>query len=339
MAKRTKGMLAGFALVSATCALACGRERPDESGARATENALSSSAAASPRTSLVPWGNGDDALGLQQAATESLAQGVTAIGVLADGTAIALDRQKSRVVRLDLEGRRAVKLADVPRDADDLATDEAGAFVVLGALTGKASLFDASRGLKAEPVGSVDVPRVFQDIDGLALAPSHRVIVRTSFQETFTVGSPAAPLPVDVAIRTRREGAVSLGDKLGVQGRALGRGKLEIVVVDTQAEHAPVLSRFAIDGDAVQIVGAAGGVVCARVEHLGTSVGPIQVTREAVCIDATTGATKLRAALPAPGLYVPRRELAMGGRPLTLVHARPEEAGVFVTTWTIGGAK
>ncbi|MDB4993251.1 MAG: hypothetical protein JWM74_683, partial [Myxococcaceae bacterium] len=221
MAKRTKGMLAGFALLSAASAIACGREH-EESGARATENALSSTAAAStPRTSLVSWGAADDALGLQPAASESLAQGVSAIAVLADGTTIALDRQKSRVVRLDLDGRRAVKLADVPRDADDLATDEAGAFVVLGALTGKASIFDASRGPKAEAVGSVDVPRVFQDVEGLALAPSHRVMIRSSFQETFTVGSPAAPLPVDVAIRTRREGAVPLDadGKLGVQGR------------------------------------------------------------------------------------------------------------------------
>ncbi|MDB4995650.1 MAG: hypothetical protein JWM74_3082, partial [Myxococcaceae bacterium] len=128
------------------------------------------------------------------------------------------------------------------------------------------------------------------------------------------------------------------------QGLALGHGKLEIVVVDTVAEHAPVRARVPLDGDAIQIVGAALGVVCARVEHLsgasgGSASGPIQVSREAVCVDAMTGATRLRASLPAPGLYVPRRELAMGGRPLTLVHARPEAAGVFVTTFTIGGGK
>ena len=44
----------------------------------------------------------------------------------------------------------------------------------------------------------------------------------------------------------------------------------------------------------------------------------------------------VREALPAPGDYVPRRELALGGKALRLVQISPERDGLKLLSWQLG---
>lgn len=289
---------------------------------------------------LLTWaspGEGNQTLGFRAAVTERPAMGVPAVAVGPKGEVLVLDALNKRILRLE-EG--ALKpIAHVEEDADDLVIGPDGAFAVRRQLTAKISIFDPS----GAPAGEIDSSAV-HEVDAVSLGVSRRVSVTNAYQESYLLGSPSAPLPTQVVIQSRREGAGFLADRAGVSVVA-SDGAVELLVHAArqagEEERTVVRGRTKIgSGNAARIIGALGNVVCMRVEHVSTgAAGALDVTREAVCVDAPTGKTLLRQDLGAPGLYTPRRELSFGGSPARLVFIRPEAAGLRVSSWSVGGAK
>ncbi|MGC4117811.1 MAG: hypothetical protein QM765_25300 [Myxococcales bacterium] len=76
-----------------------------------------------------------------------------------------------------------------------------------------------------------------------------------------------------------------------------------------------------------RIVGASGRVACARTERASATANAIE--RRLICLDLATAATSLDVELGTPGLYMPRRELAVGAGSVAFI--RPEESGLRVT--------
>ena len=288
-------------------------------------------------TQLVAWGDGPSALGLRAEVRERAAFGVPAVAVGPGGQVFALDAVNQRIVRVDRDGRDVTTMATVPRDADDLAIGADGAFAVHRAMTPKILVLDPA----GQRVGEVDAASV-GDVDAIVLAPSRRVVVRTAFQETFQLGSPSAPQLPQAIARSRKVGAELLesGDGLVVLAKD---GVAELRVMTQAADqdgHAEARTTYALgSATTAHIVGVSGRTVCMRIEHADTAAeGPIAVRREARCLDTASGATVFRTDLPAPGLYVPRRELTFTRN--LLVFAHPEKEGLRVSTWTIdGGAR
>lgn len=255
------------------------------------------------------------AAGFVPAAPEQLARGAAAVAVDARGRVFVLDSVAGRIARV--EGRELVPVAKVPRDADDLAIGPDGAFAVRRSVKPEVLVLDPTGAV----VGAVDTSAV-EDIDGIALGRSRRVVVTTPFQEELLVGSPSVP-QLPAAIRaSKREAAVA-----GIRTEG---GELELRRGDARY----VLGR----GDAVRVVGARGDVACARIEHVDTDGdGRLVTRREAACVDLARGETLLRVELAPPGDALPRRELAFGGS--TLAFARVLATGVSVTTWPVPEAR
>jgi hypothetical protein len=80
---------------------------------------------------------------------------------------------------------------------------------------------------------------------------------------------------------------------------------------------------------AARIVGAAGPAVCLRLEQAGAGPG-FAVQRQVVCHDTTSGARLLQRDLPAPGLYLPAREVAVGGSPARVAFIEAAADGLRV---------
>lgn len=313
------------------CTIGCGHGS-DEPREGASASALSTNEAA------LAWGNGEAAVGLRPNAADHLAQGASAIAVAQDGSVLVLDGVNRRVVAIDRAGATHVALTDLPSDADDLAVAPDGAVAVYGALTGRVTIFD--HGQRQQEIA---VPRTFHDLDRISIGPSRRVSFRTGLGETFELGSPSFPLPLDVTLASKKEGAVLLRDKTGVRAEVThDKDGTHAALVRVRTATAPDerttrISSHALTADALHVVGAVGNVACARLEHVATVNGALAVDREAVCVDMDTDRETLRVRLGAPGMYVPRGELAVGGAPAVLAFAKPEDDGLHVTTYRIGG--
>jgi hypothetical protein len=285
-------------------------------------------------TQLVAWGEAPTELGLRPAVAERATLGAPAVAIGPRGDLFVLDAVKQRIVRV---GKEVAPFATVTRDADDLAISADGAFAVHRTMTNKILVLDPG----GERVGEVDASGV-GDIDALALGPSRRVVAHTAFQETFQLGSPSAPQLAHAVARTRKVGAELLPTGEGVVVVAK-EGQAELRVMSQAADqegHAEVRATWPLGrANAGRNVGMTGKVVCLRLERLDTSAtGPLAVSREARCVDASTGATIFRADLAAPGLYLPRRELTYANG--LLVFAHPEREGLRIQTWTVeGGAR
>jgi hypothetical protein len=285
-------------------------------------------------TTTFAWGSAPEAIGLRPGGAERAALGAPAVAVLPEGKVLVLDAVQGRVVCLD--GREIITLARVPKDADDLAVGPDGAFAVKRSVKPEVLVLAPN----GRPVGTVDTGAI-DSIDTIALGLSRRVVVTTPFQESFTVGSPSVPQLAEQVLHGKREGAAFLDGGRGVSAVRTASGELELHVLDPLAEQgARVVSRHALGkGASARVVGASGSTACLRVEHVSEGQGgAIAVAREAVCLDAVTGAVRLRTKLPPPGIYAPRRELAFGGSTLAFVNAT--EAGLSITTWNLdGGAR
>lgn len=315
--------------------LATGCSNPGESvGTSTTRSGLTAGATGVPGTQLVAWGEGPSALGLRAEVSERAAFGAPAVAIGPGGEVFVLDAVKQRIVRI---GREVTALATVPRDADDLAISADGAFAVHRAMTPKILVLDPA----GQRIGEVDSQGV-GDIDAIALAPSRRVVVRTAFQETFQLGSPSVPQLPQAIARSRKVGAELLagGDGVVVVAKD-GVAELRVMTQAADQEgHAEARATWPLGhATSAHVVGASGRTVCMRIEHVDTTAeGPIAVSREARCIDTSSGATVFRTDLPAPGLYVPRRELTFSRN--LLVFAHPEKEGLRVSTWAVeGGAR
>lgn len=285
-------------------------------------------------TQLVAWGDGPAALGVRTAQPERAAFGAPAVAIGPRGEVFVLDALKERIVRV---GREITPSATVPRDSDDLAVGTDGAFAVRRAMTSKILVLDPA----GQRIGEVDAHGV-GDVDTIALGPSRRVTVHTAFQETFQLGSPSVPQLAQGIARSRKVGSELLANRDGLVVVAQD-GAVELRVMKQAADqegHAEARATWPLGrATGAHIVGVSGAVVCMRLEHVDTAaLGPVAVSREARCVDASSGATVFRTELPAPGLYVPRRELTFARG--TLVFAHPEREGLRLTTWTVeGGAR
>lgn len=310
--------------------------------ATATSNNAVTAAAKSASVRL-GWGSGDGQVGGLARGTERMAEGPSAVAVGPDGSVYLLDRLNGRVLRMT--GRGATVVATVPQDSEELAVgaDPTGQLVI-----GAWSPLRARVWLRAggQDVGEVTVPRALRLARGIALTTSRQVLVHNAHQETYRLGSPATGRSLAAVLHSKREGAVFLADGSGVQVRRRpSDGRAEVLVL-TAGERAHVARRILLDDVVlgVRLVGATAGHLCMRLEKAavganakdGAAAGePITVRREAVCVRADDGAEVLRAALPAVGRYLPRRELALGGSPARLVLIHPTETGLEVLGWTL----
>lgn len=254
------------------------------------------------------------ASGFVRASTERAARGAPAVAVDRQGRIFLLDAINARIARV--AGDDLVDVAEVPPDSDDLAIGPDGAFAVHRSVKPEVLVLDP----EGHRIGIVDTSAV-PDVDGIALARSRRVLVVNSFQETFSLGSPAMPQLPSAILDGKREN--------DVQAVRTESGELEL----RGAEGA---TRVRLGkGDAARVIGTSGDLTCARVEHVieREAAGAIRVRREAACVDMRTGRVALRVDLPPPGQFVPRRELAFAGS--TLVFAQPTDRGIEIQKWSV----
>ncbi|MGH7282283.1 MAG: hypothetical protein ACRELY_12205, partial [Polyangiaceae bacterium] len=313
------------------CTVACSHA-PAEPGSSSNAAAVSVSA-----PSVLEWGSDEGAIGLRPNAPDHLAQGASAIAVAPDDAVFVLDGVNARVLSMAKDGSTRVAISNLPVDADDIAIGPDGAVAVYGALTQKITIFD--HGQRAQEIA---VPRVFREVDRISLGASRRVSFRTGLGETLELGSPSFPLPLDVVLASKREGAVMLRDGTGVRAEVTrdkdGHTHAALVRVAKGAgERAEIVGSHALDAGAIHVVGAVDNIACARLEHVSNASGAISVKREAVCVDMDSDRETLRVDLGAPGMYTPRGELAVGGAPAVLAFAHPEDDGLRITTYAIGG--
>lgn len=276
------------------------------------------------------WGSGADQVGLLPAATERVARGPQAVAVAPSGVAMILDSENGRVLTLDSAGSVAVLIEGLAVDAEDIAVGPDGAVAVYSGLRSQVWIFDAD----GAPAGTIDVDRSIRDITGLTLGASRQVTARTAHQERFALGSPAAPTDLPTTLRGKREGAAARADQLGLSVLA-GAGVGRLIVVSTgdgELARSRELASFALPGalDAAMIIGAVGDLVCMRSEKVDQAGEALAVTRRAVCLNAKTGVVSLDVDLDAPGTYLPRQELALGGDSPRLVSISASTTGLTV---------
>ena len=222
-------------------------------------------------------------------------------------------------------------LASVAVDAEELATSADGSLLTYSPLRATAWLYDAH----GQAAGELPVSRALRQLLHVELGPSRTVQVRTGYQELIDVGSPAAPLPLAVALKTKKEGAALLSDGRGLSASVTdGQAELRLIRQATAEQHAAVEMAFPITGSvtAARLVGTFGQTACLRLERV-QSTPEITVSRRAFCMDITDGTVTFDRDLPAPGLYVPRRELAVGGGHLAFIH--PTEEGLTLHRWRL----
>jgi hypothetical protein len=273
-----------------------------------------------PTEQLLPWGHGPAAAGLRPAVAERLAAGPSAVAVAPDGAVLVLDRLNRRVLRLADDGRPPQIVAEAPEDAEDLAAGDDGTLALYSPW--RALVWVHGGGAPA----TMAVPRGLRGVQRLGVGPSRQVLLHTAYQETFSLGSPAVPQTEAAVLAQHREGAVQLDDGRGAAVRLLPDGRPELLL-RRPGERLDRAERFALPERvlAARLVGAAGPAVCLRLEQAGPGPG-FTVQRQVVCHDTQSGARLLQRDLPAPGRYVPAREVAVGGSParVAFIEAAPD---------------
>jgi hypothetical protein len=316
---------------------------------------------------VLAWGHGADRVGLSPGATERMAEGPSAVAVGPGGRVYVLDRLSGRVLRVSPDAVRTV--ARVPVDSEDLAVGPDGTLATWSLLRARVALRAPGTG---RDLGAVPVPRVLRGARGVSLGTSRQVRLHVAHQEIYRLGSPHAVASLPAVLRSKREGAWRLPEGRGVAVRRRADGRVALWVLDGHP-HAPPARRHLLPGGAMaaRVVGlalpgaadgsalaspgrggvAASPVACVRLERRAVTAGPeIGVWRELLCVDVDAGAVRLRRPLPHParGRYLPRRELAVGGRLSTarcgaaacqgtarVAFIRPLERGLEVTVWPI----
>lgn len=285
-----------------------------------------------PSEQLHSWGGGGQGLGFRPSVYERLALGPTAVAVDPAGRVLVLDALNGRVARIQESGKLST-IATVDRDADDLAVGPDGAIAVHHQTTTTIDVFDPS----GRRIGALDAG-IVRDVDAVSLGRSRQVSVTNAFQETYLLGSPSFPQPAEAVLLSKREGAAMLPDRTGLVVVRRDDGVVELRAIasaEGDDDRARVRARLELgNASAARVVGAYGSVACARLEHVDQAAsGELAVRREAVCVDLASGREALRVDLPAPGAYVPRRELVFAYGTLALL--RPEAGGARVTRWNV----
>lgn len=268
-------------------------------------------------------------VGFAPAVPERAAFGAPAVGTLPSGELLVLDALHGRVLRVEAGG--AVReVARVDRDADDLAVGPDGAFAVKRTTTPKIVVYTPAGARQ----GELDY-RILQDAERIELGVSRRVTVVSAHQERYLLGSPTFPLSPAEVLHSKQEGVAARADGAGLEVLRSKEGLLSLVAVrhDAEQERTVEVGRVAIGrGASARVVGVTGNVACLRVETLEDTAA-VSVRREAVCVDATSGAVVFRTDLGAPGAYVPHRELTFARGRLTF--AKPASAGLQVATFAV----
>lgn len=322
-----------IAVGTAALLAACAGSRESET-LRETEGRVESAPVLGPRFERTfAWGEGQERFRRSPSVPESVVYGPNAVAVASDGRPLVLDRLAGRVVTLDAVSPLR-NVASVGVDSEDLATGSDGAWLAFSPQRARAAVFDAD----GKSLGELAVPRELRDATGFDIGISRRVRVRTGYQEVIELGSPSAPLPLPVALRTKREGAYQLADGRGVAVRATDAG-VSLVLVSQPADEAArsqIEKEIPLPGalTAARVVGGSGHVVCVKSEAV-SSAPALSVSRRATCVNVATSAIVFDEALPAPGLYVPRTELAFGAGRLAFIH--PTENGLTVTSVAVLG--
>jgi hypothetical protein len=277
---------------------------------------------------LISWGSGPGAAGRREPGRESPGQGPSAVAVAPDGSVLVLDRLNRRVLGLTAAGRPASVVAAVPADAEDLAAGAGGVLAVLSPLRARAFVY--AGGAEA---GSLAVPRELRELRGILLGPSHEVLAHSAYQDTYRLGSPAAPRPLASVLASRKKGEVQLDAGHGVAVQVKD-GRAAVLVL-AHGDRTTVAARHPLPGPALaaRVIGAADGIACVRIEAADPSAPPptFAVTRRVLCLRADDGTVVLARDLPPPGAYLPRREVSLGGSPPRLAVMHATEEGLRVT--------
>jgi hypothetical protein len=331
-------------LFSATAALGChsppsdsAPSEPDSNNQESLEQGdvkvVASPAGHSVRGQQVSWADDDSGLRLRAQGHDQLAMGPSAIAVTPQGNVLVLDRLAGRVARV-IATKTTAKLRtlmEVPVDAEDLAVGPDGALLAFSPVRATAWLYESS----GEPAGDMTVTRELRELQHIELGPSRTLQVRSAYQELINIGSPSAPLPLAVALKTKREGAALLADGRGVAVVVNERqAELRVLRQADQEHRSSVDARFTISGDVdgARVIGVDDTTACVRLEHV-SSTPTITVTRRAYCVEVSDGKVVLDTELGVPGSYLPRRELAMGGGYLAFM--RPDDSGVSFKRWSL----
>ncbi len=274
------------------------------------------------RDTRLPWGSDAGEVGLSPAVPESLATGPLAAAIAPTGDVLVLDQLNARVIAIDPRGDVRT-VAELPRDAEELAVGEDGAFAIYSPLRSHAWWFESD----GRPAGELAIDRTLRHVVGIELATSRRLVLHTAYQERFVVGSPSAPVALATVLSGKREGTALLPDGRGVATRA-SSGRAELVVLtNPPGRKSQIAQLHSLPGsaDAAMVVGTTGTIACLRVEQLAAQRGDvIDVRRRAVCLDVATGRVVTDLPLAKPGIYQPRHDLAVAGSTLAVLDAQPD---------------
>ncbi|HQY60259.1 MAG: hypothetical protein IPF92_26700 [Myxococcales bacterium] len=332
MRKHVLVSLVPLALASVALGFVTGCTTTAEGEKVAAHEAASTRAALHADGSLtLAFGENAGQLGFAPALPERAAMGAPAVGTLPNGELLVLDALHGRVLKVEPAGT-VREIARVDRDADDLAVGPDGAFAVKRTTTPKIVVYTPTGARQ----GELDY-RILQDAERIELGVSRRVTVVSAHQERYLLGSPTFPLSPAEVLHSKREGVAERADGAGLQVLRDERGLLSLVAVRADAEaqqgRAVEVGRVAIGrGASARVVGVTGNVACLRVETL-EDTAVVSVRREAVCVDAATGAVVFRSNLGAPGAFVPHRELTFSRGRLTF--AKPATDGLQITTFAV----
>lgn len=292
-----------------------------------------------PVSTVLPWGGAAlaDRVGYRPGGPEYLAQGPTSVAIGPAGAAYVLDRLNRRVLRVSNNASEVqVAASQVPKDAMDLAVGPDGAIAVYSPLRARVWIYDSG----GKPAGQLAVPRILRMIRGISLGPSRAVWLDSAYQERILLGSPSELRSLEQLLHSKQEGAFALDDGTGVAAVLKAGGQAELLLLDDSGERVQVKARHPLPGApllAARVVGVAGDVVCLRLEReqTGHPGHAMHVARQALCIDARRGTQLLTEDLPAPGDYLPRRELAVGGDPPRLALIHPEPTGLRLRVFVV----
>ncbi|MEZ4226126.1 MAG: hypothetical protein R3B13_34590 [Polyangiaceae bacterium] len=318
------------AMFAAACQISAGDAAKDAPTGQATQAISARGSLPDAYELSIPWG-GPQGFTLRQAESESVAYGPNAVAVAADGSSLILDRLAGRIARVSPSGGVST-FAAVAVDTEDLVAG-AESVVAFSPVRARAIFFDGA----GTSVGELAVPRELREITRLSLAPSRRLVAHTGFQESLELGSPSAPMALEVTLAGKREGSYRLPDGMGVAVRAIG-GRAELLVMRQRegSARSQVERSFTLGGEvtAGRVIGGSGSTVCVRTERV-RSLPQIEVSRRIVCLDATDGSARLSLVLPPPGIYQPRTEAAIAAGRLSFIVAT--ESGLLLHNRRIDG--
>lgn len=252
----------------------------------------------------IPWGVGPNEMRLHshadvQSGSSVLGSAVRDGGaiegpsdlVAMDGASLlVLDRFNRRIVKVSPSGSIET-VANTPEDGVHLERDPGGGFGVYSPLRSEIRFYDN----KGSAAGMMMVPRQIRGVRGFQIGASRQITIHTAFQSRFSLGSPAAPLPLHSVLRSLRKGI--LPDAAGA-GTALmldrEKGEVSLLRIAPEsvnkkkhggsraAERSRAVWRMSEELSAARLVGRLGETVCMKLEKADSirNVGPPETSEE-----------------------------------------------------------